>query len=418
MATIFLSYSSKDKAFVREIGRRLENEGVSIWLDDAELNIGESLIDRIATAIESVDFVAAVISSNSIHSNWVQKELSLALTREIKGQNVIVLPLLIDDCEVPNFLKDKLYADFRKPDHREAAIQQVLLTLSRISGLQKLSSSSHKPAKSANQRTKNYIPKETKGIIAPRSNERNQKTPPKIGNVASSTLAQLPDPIRRYLEDYPMFNVPHNVNNSFVQTSEESFFGAARLIYQSLTIGQIVWATDNLNFSHSFAYNYWIEEGLEHLRINHEATSRGVGINRIFIVTKDEYINYRTALDEIGRLHVMAGTVPYVALYERLPPHCRYDFAIWGDMYVDEVIYDLRSNGIIDNYVHWSSNKMKQFRQKIDLIRNFVEPDWNITGRRENDFQLILEYAANLRQHPEIMRGALSKKYSSDTDEH
>ena len=39
--SIFLSHNSKDKPFVRKLAERLKRHGVSVWLDEAELNIGD-----------------------------------------------------------------------------------------------------------------------------------------------------------------------------------------------------------------------------------------------------------------------------------------------------------------------------------------------------------------------------------------
>ena len=112
MTSVFLSHNSKDKPFVRELAGTLRDSGVDVWLDEAEINIGDSLIEKIGSAIEYTDFICAVISNNSIGSSWVQKELSLAMTKEIANREVVVLPVLLDHCELPHFLKDKLYVDF------------------------------------------------------------------------------------------------------------------------------------------------------------------------------------------------------------------------------------------------------------------------------------------------------------------
>lgn len=112
-SSVFLCHNSHDKPFVRRLARHLIRAGFDVWLDEFELSVGDSLIDRLATAITTSTFLLAVISRHSLESNWVKKELSLAMTREIVGQNVVVMPVLIDDCELPEHLRDKLYADFR-----------------------------------------------------------------------------------------------------------------------------------------------------------------------------------------------------------------------------------------------------------------------------------------------------------------
>lgn len=126
MSSIFLSHNSKDKPWVRDFANRLINDGVVVWLDEAELNIGDSLIDRISSAINEMKYIAAVISPNSVLSSWVQKELSLAMSKEIKGRQVTVLPLLIQQCEIPASIQDKLYADFTDPSRFEVEYDKVL----------------------------------------------------------------------------------------------------------------------------------------------------------------------------------------------------------------------------------------------------------------------------------------------------
>ncbi len=129
MSSVFLSHNSNDKPWVRDLAKRLSNDGVVVWLDEAELNIGDSLIERISEGIEQMQFVAAVLSNNSISSTWVQKELSLAMSKEIKGKQVTVLPLLIEKCTLPPSLADKLYADFTNPENFESEYTKLLKTI-------------------------------------------------------------------------------------------------------------------------------------------------------------------------------------------------------------------------------------------------------------------------------------------------
>lgn len=59
----------------------------------------------------------------------LKKELDLAMNREISTGEVVVLPLLYEECELPGFLKGKLYADFSKPEEYEAVLGKLLRRL-------------------------------------------------------------------------------------------------------------------------------------------------------------------------------------------------------------------------------------------------------------------------------------------------
>jgi hypothetical protein len=126
MNSIFLSHSTSDKAVAREIARCLESAGISVWLDEAELKVGDSLIEKISAAIQQTDYVAAVISTRSVESNWVKKELSLAMTKEIAGKRVVVLPIKVDGCQVPFLIADKLYADISTPELFKEGILKIV----------------------------------------------------------------------------------------------------------------------------------------------------------------------------------------------------------------------------------------------------------------------------------------------------
>lgn len=113
MASIFLSHSHADKEIARRLARDLRAAGVTVWLDEAELGIGDSLVAKIGQAIDATDFLGVLLSSDSIRSEWVSREVEIALTRDIAGRTFTVLPLLVADCSIPPFLRGQVYADFR-----------------------------------------------------------------------------------------------------------------------------------------------------------------------------------------------------------------------------------------------------------------------------------------------------------------
>lgn len=129
MSGVFLSHSSQDKALVRIVAADLiVSGGVVVWLDEAEIRIGDSLIRKIGEGISGVDHVAAFLSRHSIASEWVVRELEVALTREINGKRVIVLPLLIGDItndEIPTMLLAKYYGDLRDPERYWAELGKL-----------------------------------------------------------------------------------------------------------------------------------------------------------------------------------------------------------------------------------------------------------------------------------------------------
>jgi hypothetical protein len=110
---LFLSHSSRDKNFVRKLAEDLTFCEVDVWLDEWEIGPGDSLHDMIGEALEQSRFVGVVLGENFADSRWARDELKQAFSREKRSNDTIVLPLLSGDCEIPAFLEDKVFLDFR-----------------------------------------------------------------------------------------------------------------------------------------------------------------------------------------------------------------------------------------------------------------------------------------------------------------
>ena len=82
MSEIFLAHSSSDKRFARRLASALQESGFRVWIDEAELLVGDSLFDRIGLAIQDANYLGAILSPNSVRSRWVQKEIEIALDQE------------------------------------------------------------------------------------------------------------------------------------------------------------------------------------------------------------------------------------------------------------------------------------------------------------------------------------------------
>jgi hypothetical protein len=111
---VFLSHSSVDKPFVRPLRDRLVADGYTCWVDEVEIKVGYSIRRAIEDGIIDSGYFGIVLSPDSVGSEWVQRELDMAILREIRQKNVFVLPILYRDCDIPPFLEVKKYADFRK----------------------------------------------------------------------------------------------------------------------------------------------------------------------------------------------------------------------------------------------------------------------------------------------------------------
>ena len=110
-ASAFVSYAHEDQEFVLALVEHLENQGLDVRYDRVALHIGDSLIRAISQEISEGDFLIAVVSSDSVESEWCQKELALAMTQGIDERRVKVLPVRYRSAEMPPMLQDAVGAD-------------------------------------------------------------------------------------------------------------------------------------------------------------------------------------------------------------------------------------------------------------------------------------------------------------------
>jgi hypothetical protein len=114
MARVFISHSSKDKEFVRQLAADLTVAGHTPWLDEWEIQVGDCIVHAIGEGLAQADYVVLVLSQNSVESGWVEREWAPAYWDEIQKKQRFLLPVMLSDCTIPLLLKTKKYADFRR----------------------------------------------------------------------------------------------------------------------------------------------------------------------------------------------------------------------------------------------------------------------------------------------------------------
>jgi len=124
---VFISHSSKDKAFAWRLRADLQVYGVKVWLDEEQLGLGKLLTPEVEQAIGEAKYLGLILSSNSEKSDWVRKECGFA-----QAKNLPILPILIERMEIPKEFADILYADFTEADNDHAYHRAFHLVLARL----------------------------------------------------------------------------------------------------------------------------------------------------------------------------------------------------------------------------------------------------------------------------------------------
>lgn len=126
--SLFISYSRKDEIFVKKLCRDLKLFGFQPFIDIWEIKVGDSITERIMTGMGKCKYFIPILSCNFFeNSNWPEMELNNALMIQGEKKEKFILPLMLQQTELPILLKHIKYADFRK--EYEIGLKELLNTL-------------------------------------------------------------------------------------------------------------------------------------------------------------------------------------------------------------------------------------------------------------------------------------------------
>lgn len=131
---VFLCHASADKPKVRELYERLKSEGwIDPWLDVVKLLPGQHWTTVIKQSLDDADVVIIFISNNSINrEGFVQREMNKAwdLSLEKPRSVIYLIPLRLEECDVPYDLRERQWADYfgeKKEETYEALLESLKL---------------------------------------------------------------------------------------------------------------------------------------------------------------------------------------------------------------------------------------------------------------------------------------------------
>jgi hypothetical protein len=108
--TIFLSHAKQDQPFVDWLYHKLLSADLTVWYDQNEILVGDSIPGKIAEGLEGSELLIVVLSPASLASRWVREELEPKILEQIGGRDVAILPLALgelDAAQVPALLRGK-----------------------------------------------------------------------------------------------------------------------------------------------------------------------------------------------------------------------------------------------------------------------------------------------------------------------
>ncbi len=95
----FISYSTNDEEFAKQLYSRMREERLRVWYAPEELKAGRKIHEEIDQAIRIYDKLLIVVSENSIASEWVKTEIANAREKEAGTGKRVLFPIRLVDYE-------------------------------------------------------------------------------------------------------------------------------------------------------------------------------------------------------------------------------------------------------------------------------------------------------------------------------
>jgi TIR domain len=110
----FLSHAHSDKAIVDHLYAWLsETAEIPIWYDAHNLPASATIATELADAISQCRSMLIVLSKQSVTSGWVAEEYNAAIGQRTQYKEYRIIPVLIEECEIPGFLRATKWIEMR-----------------------------------------------------------------------------------------------------------------------------------------------------------------------------------------------------------------------------------------------------------------------------------------------------------------
>jgi TIR domain len=132
---IFLCHGKEDTAIVRELYHQLNSDGFEAWLDEEDILPGQKWQIEIPKAVKTSDIVLVCLSNTSINkAGYVQREIKFALdiADNLPDSSIFIMPLLLEECAIPERLSKLATVDLFLPDGFEKLTKALQAIATRL----------------------------------------------------------------------------------------------------------------------------------------------------------------------------------------------------------------------------------------------------------------------------------------------
>jgi len=124
---VALSFAGEDRAVAEELGNLLVSKGITVFYDEYRVGDpwGRDLVDHLVNIYSrKARYCVMLISGHYPLKKWTEAERKAAGQRALRDAGEYILPIRVDDSEVPGVTEAAGYRDLRQ--HSPESIVQLL----------------------------------------------------------------------------------------------------------------------------------------------------------------------------------------------------------------------------------------------------------------------------------------------------
>jgi tetratricopeptide (TPR) repeat protein len=108
---VFISYRSTDRAFAKNLTRRLEGAGLRVYLAEFEMRPGDGIVAGLNHALTNSKAAITIVSRSWLESPWCDAEQQYLVGRAIQDPSFRLIALRIDGSQLPALLGSRKFLD-------------------------------------------------------------------------------------------------------------------------------------------------------------------------------------------------------------------------------------------------------------------------------------------------------------------
>jgi hypothetical protein len=127
---VFISYSSRWRDWAKELVENLESHKLRIFIDQKDLRPGDQLANALQAGLARSHGSIVLLTRAWLESAWCQEEATVLLKRSVEEKDFRLIPLLLEDIDLPPLWASRLFLNFRNQAHPQGPeLDKLLYTL-------------------------------------------------------------------------------------------------------------------------------------------------------------------------------------------------------------------------------------------------------------------------------------------------